>query len=193
MQQQRSDFIRNNLECFYDMPILDAAKILKVSETTVRNYKLTKGFRDWPFVAVKKNEFHLNWDDIERLRANALVLASDEEQEILMCASTRGSLMRRIHATPARPEKRKLMDTDVKGFSDTDEEIAIQPIKPIKPIKPTKTRDPAEFAHTDDPILFNALKYEDDFHITPWTEEDIEIMQGLRPDWLPWLDALDVC
>jgi hypothetical protein len=177
---EKTEFMRQYLPCFYDMPVLSAAKILKVVESTVRSHKHTRGMTHWPFSAIRHNKFNMDWDDIDHIRADALLQTTGEDHDMLVAAAMVGASMRRIYqcAPGAGPSKKRLRDTDVKGFSDEEEEAPPPPIKVC-------IRDTSEFAHLDDPGFFYTLKYEDDRFITPWTEDDIREMQGLP--------ALDPC
>ena len=179
--QAKTEFMRTYLPCFYDLPVLDAANILGVVESTVRVHKLARGIRSWPFAAIRHNTFSMDWAEIERIRADALQETTGEFHDILLAAATMGARMRRIHektsTNNSRPIKKQLIDTGVQALSDKEE-------VPAPPAITVITRDPQEFAHLDDPGFFYTLKYEDDRFITPWTEDEIREMQGL-----PALDA----
>ena len=179
----KTEFMRMYLPCFYDMPVLDAAKILKVAESTVRSHKIALGIRQWPFGSIRRNEFSMTWEDVKQMRDNALLDTSGEEHDILMAASSKGMNMREIYETAKR--RPRLVDTDVKGFSSEEDEVKPQPTEALEE---AYVRDTSEFAHLDDPDFFYTLKYEDDMFITPWTEDDIRILQGLPPVELPKID-----
>jgi hypothetical protein len=56
------------LECFYDIPLIHACKILGMSPHTLKGLRIKKGLDKWPFDDVKNKTFVLSWADIQNLR-----------------------------------------------------------------------------------------------------------------------------
>jgi hypothetical protein len=56
------------IECFYDIPLIHACKILGMSPHTLKSMRIKKGLDKWPFDEVKNKTFRMTWEDIQNLR-----------------------------------------------------------------------------------------------------------------------------
>jgi hypothetical protein len=94
------------LPCFFDMPVDDVARIVRVTKRTIVRCRKGMGIQKWPFEDVKKGTFKLNWKDIRELREEQLASAGDTVRPLLEAAQRRGDLMAKIHErNPPAPPK----------------------------------------------------------------------------------------
>lgn len=93
------------LPCFFDMPLSDATKILRVSSHSIIKNRKRMGLSRWPFDEVKRGCFKMNWNEIRALREEKLASADGETKEVLKAAEKRGWLMAKIHDRTAKDEE----------------------------------------------------------------------------------------
>lgn len=87
------------VECFYDIPLNDACKILNSSHPTVK--KLSKQ-NVWPFNRLKRGSFSMTWREIADTRNQIIEeLCPVKHNKMIVClqkARRLGWLMARMHA-----------------------------------------------------------------------------------------------
>ena len=59
---------REMVQCFFDIPFVDAARVLGVSVSTLRHIRDWTGHSCWPFKCIVEDRFELKREDIVRLR-----------------------------------------------------------------------------------------------------------------------------
>jgi hypothetical protein len=97
------------LPCFFDMPVDDVTKIVRVTKRTIVQCRKRMGILKWPFEDVKKGTFKMSWRDISNLREEQLASAAEDVRPMLEAAQRRGGLMAKIHERnpPAPPKPSK--------------------------------------------------------------------------------------
>jgi len=147
------------LPCFFDMPLTDAMRILKVSNNSIIKCRKRMGLPKWPFDDIKKGVFKLNWKDISSLRKEHMSGASAETKEVLLAADKRGWLMAKIHDNGPRPPE-LLTDLDcLDNFFDAEEETLMESgtaenSSPEQSTEQSSEQQPAEDKAYDEPLLF---------------------------------------
>lgn len=83
------------MPCFYDIQVSAARNITRLSAAAFKRARERTGTgKQWPFVAVKENQYILKWAQIRARRALAIGTASDAMKQILMKVERASILMR---------------------------------------------------------------------------------------------------
>jgi hypothetical protein len=83
------------MPCFYDIQVSAARNITRLSAAVFKRARERTGTgKQWPFVAVKENQYILKWGHIRERRALAIETASDAMKQILMKVERTSHLMR---------------------------------------------------------------------------------------------------
>lgn len=83
------------MPCFYDIQVSAARNITRLSAAAFKRVRERTGTgKQWPFVAVKENQYILKWAQIRERRALAIGTASDAMKQILMKVERTSHLMR---------------------------------------------------------------------------------------------------
>jgi len=167
------------LPCFFDMPLADAMRILKVSNNSIIKCRKRMGLPKWPFDDVKKGVFKLDWKDICNIRKEHLSTASDNIKEVLLAADKRGWLMAKIYDNgPRTPEVLKDLDC-LDNFFEGEEEILMDsstaetaPALPEQTPPTYEEPQPAEEeTYVEEPLLFD-LDQDCGSGVYPFPEND---------------------
>lgn len=103
------------LPCFFDIPVQEASKMLRLSSHTMLKLRKAQGLARWPYEQVRKGEFQMNWRQIDKARKDMMVLVKDEELlSALRAAERRGWLLRTIH----EPKPQCVQEITDWGFLD---------------------------------------------------------------------------
>jgi len=159
------------LPCFFDVPVKDVLKIVKMSAHTMLKIRKSAGLKAWPFEQVKRGQFRMSWDAIERQRKEAMDSATEKTRHILTVVAKRAWLMRALFGpkddakgAPPLPEEADLSFLDT--LFDSNDGFEALPEAP-QPQVPDEILDDYHRAQLDDdrPLEF-------DFASGPYEHDD---------------------
>lgn len=148
-----------------DIPVTNAAKILKISQHTMMAVRRNIGLKDWPLEELRRGNYYMSSEEVDHKRREMISTAEkgSVEHRMLLAAKDWHDAKKEV-ADVVRKAKRARLDTQTKNMPPQEqEETAVQPMMAME----------AEY-HEDEvqeDTLYNAVPLIED----PVSEEDHEL------------------